>query len=148
MQFSINDGPLSGRDGKHVTSRAIRDRLMSEVKTNISIQVEDTGQSGVFNVSARGAMQIAVLAETMRREGFEVCVSRPMVITRRDEKNHLLEPFETLYVEAPGEYTQGILKAFVNRKGHMEHMETEASGRTLIEAVMPTRGLIGFELRA
>ena len=145
MQFSINDGPLSGRDGKHVTSRAIRDRLMSEVKTNISIQVEDTGQSGVFNVSARGAMQIAVLAETLRREGFEVCVSRPMVITRRDEKNHLLEPFETLYVEAPGEYTQGILKAFVNRKGHMEHMETEASGRTLIEAVMPTRGLIGFE---
>jgi GTP-binding protein len=145
MQFSINDGPLAGRDGKHVTSRAIRDRLMSEVKTNISIQVEDGEQSGVFLVSARGAMQIAVLAETMRREGFEVCVSRPMVITREDENGKTLEPYETVYVEAPGDYTQGILKAFVSRKGVMEHMETEASGRTLIEAVMPTRGLIGFE---
>jgi GTP-binding protein len=145
MQFSINDGPLVGRDGKHVTSRAIRDRLMSEVKINVSIQVEDGEQSGIFLVSARGAMQIAVLAETMRREGFEVCVSRPMVITKRDEAGKLLEPFETVYVEAPGEYTQGILKSFVTRKGVMEHMETEASGRTLIEAVMPTRGLIGFE---
>lgn len=145
MQFSINDGPLVGRDGKHVTSRAIRDRLTSEVKTNVSIQVEDGESSGIFLVSARGAMQIAVLAETMRREGFEVCVSRPMVITKRDENDKVLEPYETLYVEAPGEYTQGILKAFVTRKGIMEHMETEASGRTLIEAVMPTRGLIGFE---
>lgn len=145
MQFSINDGPLAGRDGKHVTSRAIRDRLMSEVKTNISIQVEDGEQSGIFLVSARGAMQIAILAETMRREGFEVCVSRPMVITRRDENDKLLEPFETVYVEIPSEYTQGILKAFISRKGIMDNMETEASGRTLIQAVMPTRGLIGFE---
>jgi GTP-binding protein len=145
MQFSINDGPLGGRDGKHVTSRAIRDRLMSEVKTNISIHVEDGEQSGVFLVSARGAMQIAVLAETMRREGYEVCVSRPTVITRRDDKGKLLEPYETVYVEAPGEYTQGILKCFVSRKGVMEHMETEASGRTLIECLMPTRGVIGFE---
>ncbi len=145
MQFSINDGPLAGREGKHVTSRAIRDRLMRELKTNISIQVEDTDTSGVFLVSARGAMQIAVIVETMRREGFEVCVSRPMVIYRRDEGGNLLEPFETLYIESPGEYTQGILKALVNRKGIMENMETEASGRTLIQAVIPTRGIIGLE---
>lgn len=145
MQFSINDGPLAGKEGKHVTSRAIRERLMHELKTNISIQVEDTDQAGVFNVSARGAMQIAVLVETMRRENFEVCVSRPTVIFRRDENDKLLEPFETLYVEAPGDYTQGILKSLVNRKGLMENMETEASGRTLIQAMIPTRGLIGFE---
>jgi GTP-binding protein len=145
MQFSINDGPLAGKEGKHVTSRAIRDRLMRELKTNISIQVEDTDLSGVFNVSARGAMQIAVLVEQMRREGFEVLVSRPVVIFRRDDAGKLLEPFETLYVEAPGDYTQGILKIMMNRKGIMEHMDTEPSGRTFIQAVIPTRGLIGFE---
>jgi len=82
MQFSINDGPYAGRDGKHVTSRAIRDRLMREVKTNISIEVSDSDRAGVFNVAARGAMQIAVLVETMRREGFEVLVSRPSVIIK------------------------------------------------------------------
>lgn len=145
MEFSINDGPLGGKEGKHVTSRAIRDRLMHELKTNISIQVEDTDQAGVFNVSARGAMQIAVLVEQMRREGYEVCVSRPTVIYRRDESGKVLEPFETLYIEAPGDYTQGILKALVNRKGVMENMETEASGRSLIQALIPTRGLIGLE---
>ena len=145
MQFSINDGPFAGKDGKHVTSRAIRDRLMRELKTNISIQVEDTDVSGVFNVSARGAMQIAVIVETMRREGFELCVSRPMVIFRRGDHGELLEPYETLYVEAPGDYTQGILKGLANRKGIMEHMETEPSGRTFIQAVIPTRGVIGFE---
>jgi len=145
MQFSINDGPLAGREGKHVTSRAIRERLMHELKTNISIQVEDTDQSGIFNVSARGAMQIAVLVETMRREGYEVCVSRPTVIYRRDEGGQLLEPFETLYVEVPGDYAQAILKSLVNRKGVMEDMQTEPSGRTFIQAVIPTRGLIGFE---
>jgi len=145
MQFSINDGPLAGKEGKHVTSRAIRERLMRELKTNISIQVEDTDMSGVFNVSARGAMQIAVLVEQMRREGFEVLVSRPVVIFRRDDNGKLLEPFETLYVEAPGDYTQGILKILMNRKGLMEHMDTEASGRVFIQATIPTRGLIGFE---
>jgi len=145
MQFSINDGPLAGKEGKHVTSRAIRDRLMHELKTNISIQVEDTDTAGIFSVSARGAMQIAVLVETMRREGYEVLVSRPTVIYRRDENGKLMEPFETLYIEAPGDYTQGILKALVNRKGLMENMDTEPSGRTFIQAVIPTRGLIGFE---
>jgi len=145
MEFSINDGPFAGKDGKHVTSRAIWDRLLREVKTNISIQVEETGEAGVFKVSARGAMQIAVLVETMRREGFEVLVSRPTVIMRRDEDGRLLEPFETLYVEAPAEFSQPIMKALTNRKGLLENMETEASGRTLIQASIPTRGLIGFE---
>ncbi|MEM6909965.1 MAG: translational GTPase TypA [Verrucomicrobiota bacterium] len=146
MQFSINDGPFAGKDGKHVTSRAIRDRLLREVKTNVSIHVEDTEEAGVFNVSARGAMQIAVLVETMRREGYELLVSRPTVILQRDEAGQLLEPWETLYVEAPSEYANAILKTLNERRGQLENMETmEASGRTLLTASIPTRGIIGLE---
>ena len=114
MQFSINNGPFNGRDGKHVTSRAIRERLDREIKTNISIEVSDAEQAGVFNVSARGAMQIAVLVETMRREGFELLVSRPSVITQRiDDK--LMEPFETLYVECPDDALCGLIKTLSYR---------------------------------
>lgn len=146
MQFSINDGPFAGRDGKQVTSRVIRDRLLREMKTNISIQVEDTDTAGIFNVSARGAMQIAVLVETMRREGFEVLVSRPMVIYRRDDQGKLMEPFETLYVEVPDQHVNGVMKLLLNRKGILEHMETrDGSSRTLMQAYIPTRGIIGFE---
>jgi GTP-binding protein len=90
-------------------------------------------------------MQIAVLVEQMRREGYELLVSRPTVILRRNDDGQLQEPFETLYVEAPDEFTQGILKALANRKGILEHMDVEASGRSLIQANIPTRGLIGFE---
>ncbi|MFC4992651.1 translational GTPase TypA [Rubritalea tangerina] len=143
MQFSINDGPYGGRDGKHVTSRAIRERLDREVKTNISIEVSDAEQAGVFNVAARGAMQIAVLVETMRREGYEVLVSRPSVITKRiDDK--LMEPFETLYVECPEDALGGVMKTLANRKARVENMGSNAHGSTL-EATISTRGLIGFE---
>ncbi|MEM9479189.1 MAG: translational GTPase TypA [Verrucomicrobiota bacterium] len=146
MQFSINDGPFSGRDGKHVTSRVIRDRLFREMKTNVSIHVEDTDEAGVFNVSARGAMQIAILVETMRRENYELCVSRPTVIVRRDENDRKLEPWETLYVEVPSEFANPIMKSLSDRRGMLEDMQAnEASGRTLITATIPTRGLIGFE---
>lgn len=143
MQFSINNGPFAGRDGKHVTSRAIRERLDREIKTNISIEVSDAEHAGVFNVSARGAMQIAVLVETMRREGFELLVSRPSVITKRvDDK--LMEPFETLYVECPDDALGGVMKTLANRKGRVENMGTNAHGATL-EATISTRGIIGFE---
>lgn len=146
MQFSINDGPFVGKDGKHVTSRVIRERLFRELKTNVSIHVEDTDQAGIFNVSARGAMQIAVLVETMRREGFEVLVSRPTVILQEDEKGKRLEPWETLYVEVPTEYSNPLLKTLHERKGVLENMETnDSSGRTLITANIPTRGIIGLE---
>ncbi|MGB2011365.1 MAG: translational GTPase TypA, partial [Akkermansiaceae bacterium] len=144
MQFSINDGPYGGKDGKHVTSRAIRDRLMREVKTNISIEVEDTDQAGVFDVAARGAMQISVLVETMRREGYEVLVSRPMVITQKGDNGEVLEPFETLFVEVPEDYTGGVMKTLANRRARIEDMGSNAHGAT-IEATISTRGLIGFE---
>ena len=146
MQFSINDGPFVGRDGKHVQSRAIRDRLFREMKTNVSIHVEDSDLAGVFNVSARGAMQIAVLVETMRREGFEVLVSRPTVIIKRDETDTRLEPWEVLYLEMPSEYANSILKVLNDRKGILQDMETnDVSDRSLITASIPTRGIIGFE---
>ena len=146
MQFSINDGPFAGKDGKHVQSRVIRDRLYREMKTNVSIHVEDSDTAGVFNVSARGAMQIAVLVETMRREGFEILVSRPTVIIKRDENDKRLEPWETLYLELPSEYANPLLKILNDRKGMLEDMTTnDTSGRTLITANIPTRGIIGLE---
>ncbi len=144
MEFAVNDGPYAGTEGKYVTSRQIRDRLLRETRTNISIQVEDTESAGVFRVSARGSMQIAVLVEQMRREGFEVLVSRPTVITRH-ENGQMLEPFETLYVEVPEEYVGGVMKCLTARRGRMENMTANAYG-SCIEATISTRGLIGFEL--
>ena len=146
MQFSINDGPFAGKDGKHVQSRVIRDRLFREMKTNVSIHVEDSELAGVFNVSARGAMQIAVLVETMRREGFEILVSRPTVIIQRDEDDKRLEPWEILYLELPAEYANPLMKILNDRKGILQDMVTnDTSGRTLITASIPTRGIIGLE---
>jgi len=144
MQFSINDGPYGGREGKHVTSRAIKDRLDREVKTNVSIEVSDTGKAGVFEVAARGAMQISVLVETMRREGFEVLVSRPMVITQKGENGEVLEPYESVFVEVPEDYTSGVMKSLATRRARIEDMGSNAHGAT-IEATISTRGLIGFE---
>ena len=144
MQFCINDGPLVGRDGKYVTSRQLRERLYREVKTNVSIQVQDTEKAGVFTLKARGAMQIAVLVETMRREGFEMLVSRPTVITR-EVKGHLHEPFESLWIEVPEECVGAILQNLANRKGQIVNMEKHPTF-TLIEAVITTRGLIGLEI--
>ena len=144
MQFAVNDGPLAGRDGKLVTSRQIRDRLFREMKTNISIQVEDSESSGVFNVAARGAMQIAVLVETMRREGFEVLVSRPTVIKKTIDGVEM-EPFETLWLEFPDDCTGGIMENLSNRRGKMTNMDTR-NGTVFLEAEIPTRGLIGLEI--
>ena len=144
MQFAVNDGPLAGRDGKLVTSRQIRERLLREMKTNISIQVEDSESSGVFNVAARGAMQIAVLVETMRREGFEVLVSRPTVIEKTVDGVEM-EPFETLWLEFPDDCTGGIIENLSNRKGKVTNMDPR-NGTVFLEAEIPTRGLIGLEI--
>ncbi|MBB5030541.1 translational GTPase TypA [Prosthecobacter vanneervenii] len=143
MQFAVNDGPLAGREGEHVTSRKIRDRLDREQKMNVTISVKDTDTAGIFDVSARGAMQIAVLVEQMRREGFEVLVSRPMVIMKR-VNDELVEPFETLYVDVPDDYLGGVMKSISERKGKIEDMSAH-NGRTSLQAYVPTRGLIGFE---
>jgi len=143
MEFAVNDGPFAGRDGKKVTSRQIRERLLKEMKSNISIRVDEATDGARFFVSARGAMQIAVLVETMRREGYEVLVSRPQVITQRVE-GQLCEPFEDAWIDVPDETVGGVMKNLASRKGQMTGMHAHA-GRTTIEAVVPTRGLIGFE---
>ncbi|MDR1281084.1 MAG: translational GTPase TypA [Opitutaceae bacterium] len=145
MQLCVNDGPLVGRDGKYVTSRQLRDRLYKEVKTNISIFVEDTGSAATFNVKARGAMQIAVLVETMRREGFELLVSRPTVIERTTPDGARQEPYETLWVEVPENSVGAIMQNLANRKGQITNMEKHNT-TTMIEATITTRGLIGFEV--
>ena len=143
MSFSVNDGPMAGREGDRVTSREIRDRLIREARTNISIKLEDLEGSTDFKVNARGAMQVAVVVEEMRREGFEVLVSRPTVIKKMiDGRSH--EPFETLYLEVPDDAVGGCMQSLANRKGQVENMSPN-KGRTSIEATIPTRGLIGFE---
>jgi GTP-binding protein len=144
MQFSVNDGPLGGREGDHVTSRKIRDRLMKESKANVAIQVRDTDLAGVFAVSARGSMQIAVIVEQMRREGFEVCVSRPVAITKKADDGSVLEPFETLWVESPEEYVGGIMKRLAARKARIDDIKPHTHSTTIV-ATIPTRGIIGFE---
>ncbi len=143
MTFSVNDGPYAGMEGDKVTSREIRDRLVREARTNISIKIEDTDKAAEFKVSARGSMQVAVLVEEMRREGYEILISRPTVIKRKiDGKWH--EPFETLYLEVPDESVGGCMQSLANRKGQLDSMSAK-NGRTFMEMTIPTRGLIGFE---
>jgi GTP-binding protein len=144
MQFVVNDSPLAGREGKFLTARHIRDRLVRETRTNVSIMLADTDAAGVFEVSARGEMQIAILVEQMRREGFEVMVSRPEVIYKKDDKGNTLEPFETVYVETPADKLGDILQNLANRKGEIVNMNHHQNSVS-VEAVIPTRGLIGFE---
>jgi GTP-binding protein len=144
MQFAVNDGPLVGTEGKLVTSRQLRERLMRELKTNVSIHIEDSEKAGVFNVKARGAMQVAVLVETMRREGFELLVSRPTVIEKVVDGKRM-EPYETVWIEVPDECVGSIMQNLANRKGVLTNMEKHPHS-TMIEATITTRGLIGMEI--
>ncbi len=146
MQFSVNDGPLVGQEGKLVTSRQLRERLMRELKTNVSIHIEDNpDKAGTFNVKARGAMQVAVLVETMRREGYELLVSRPTVIEKTGPNGERLEPYETVWIEVPDECVGAIMQNLANRKGQLTNME-KMPHSTMIEATITTRGLIGLEI--
>jgi len=144
MKICVNDSPLAGRDGKLLTARQIRDRLIKETRTNVSIMVSDTEIAGHFDIKARGEMQIAILVEQMRREGFEILVSRPEVIFKREEDGTLLEPLETLYVDVPTENLGDILQSLASRKAEITSMEHK-SHSVLVESTIPTRGLIGFE---
>jgi GTP-binding protein len=144
MEFAVNDGPLAGRDGKYVTSRQIRERLTREMKTNISLRMRDGTESTHFTLTARGSMQIAILVEQMRREGYEVLVSRPTVIFREGENGQKLEPFERIWVDIDTADMGPVLENLAKRKARVEDMQHRTGGVTLI-AVAPTRGLIGFE---
>src|SRR5438093_980390 len=144
MRILVNDSPFAGREGKFVTARHIKERLVRETRTNVSLEVNETETAGAFEINARGEMQIAILVEQMRREGYELMVSRPEVIFGRAEDGALLEPLENLYVDLPNENLGQILQSVANRKGEILGMDHHAS-RVSIEAIIPTRGLIGFE---
>ncbi len=144
MGILVNDGPLAGREGKLVTARNIRERLVRETRTNVSLSFKDTDQAGSFELSARGEMQIAVLVEQMRREGFELMVSRPEVIYKRNDRGDLLEPYENLSVDVPNDNLGDILQSLATRKAEITNMVHNPHS-VLVEAIIPTRGLIGFE---
>ncbi len=144
MQFAVNDGPLAGQDGKLVTARHIRERLLKEKRTNVSIRVADTAMPSIFEVSGRGEMQIAILVEQMRREGYEVLVSRPEVIYRKDKDGNVLEPIEKLFLEIPKETMGSVMENLAGRKAEITNMNHHGNDVS-IEAFIPTRGLIGFE---
>ncbi len=144
MQFAVNDGPFAGKDGNLLTARHIRERLMKEIRTNISLRVSPTDAPNIFDVEARGEMQIAVLVEQMRREGYEVLISRPEVIFKEGEDGKLLEPIEKLFLEIPQTSMGAVLENLSNRKADITSMDHNGD-IIVIEAIIPTRGLIGFE---
>ena len=144
MRILVNDSPFAGREGKFVTARHVKERLVRETRANVSLQMKETELAGSFEINARGEMQIAILVEQMRREGYEVMVSRPEVIFHRDENGALLEPLENLYVEVPNENLGEVMQTLAARKGEVVSMDHHAK-RVSVEAIIPTRGLIGFE---
>ena len=144
MRILVNDSPFAGREGKFVTARHVKERLVRETRANVSLQMKETELAGSFEINARGEMQIAILVEQMRREGYEVMVSRPEVIFQRDANGALLEPLENLYVEVPNENLGDVMQTLAARKGEVVSMEHHTK-RVSIEAIIPTRGLIGFE---
>jgi GTP-binding protein len=145
MAFAVNDGPLAGLDGKKVTARSIWERLEREGRANVSLQVAQTDNSKIFHVTGRGGMQIAVLVEQMRREGYEVLVSRPEVLKHQDENGKWLEPIEKVFLEVPQDAVGDVMEALATRKGNVTDM-APAGDRMTLEALVPTRGLIGFEI--
>jgi GTP-binding protein len=144
MLFMVNSGPLAGQDGNAVTIRQIRARLDKELRTNVALRVEDVNRSDAVKVSGRGELHLGVLIEEMRREGMELCVSPPEIITRRDENGQLLEPMEDVTIDVPLEYQGTVIEKLARRKGELMHMHNEGHGLIRLEFRTPTRGLIGY----
>ena len=143
MTFVVNDSPFAGKEGKFVTSRQVRDRLQKELLTNVALRVEDTDSPDRFAVSGRGELHLGILIETMRREGYEFQVSQPQVIFRTIDGTPC-EPFETLVLDVPEAAVGSCIERLGTRKGEMQNMENGEDGRTQMEFVVPSRGLIGF----
>jgi GTP-binding protein len=143
MELHVNNSPLAGREGKFITTRQIRDRLMKEVRTNVAMRVEETNSADIYKVSGRGELHIGILLENMRREGFEMAVSRPSVIVR--EINGVKqEPYEHVTVDVESEYQGTVIEKLGNRGAEMTHMDSNPDGSTRIEFICPTRALIGY----
>jgi GTP-binding protein len=143
MTFQVNTSPFAGKEGKYVTSRKIRERLYQELMHNVALRVEDTNDPDKFKVSGRGELHLSILIENMRREGYELAVSRPEVITKMvDGEMH--EPYETLAIDVPTEYQGSIMERLGSRRGDLKHMVSDDKGRVRLDYVIPSRALIGF----
>ncbi|WP_022698225.1 translational GTPase TypA [Euryhalocaulis caribicus] len=145
MTFRVNDSPLAGTEGKKVTSRMIRDRLFREAEGNVALEVTETGEKDAFEVAGRGELQLAVLIETMRREGFELGVSRPKVVVKKDESGALLEPIEEVVIDVDEEHSGAVVQKLSERKADLIEMVPSGGGRQRLVFHAPTRGLIGYQ---
>ncbi|MYL98755.1 translational GTPase TypA [Novosphingobium sp. FGD1] len=144
MRFAVNDSPLAGREGDKVTSRMIRDRLMREAETNVAIRVTESADKDSFEVAGRGELQLGVVIETMRREGFELGISRPRVLFGTDENGNRTEPYETVVIDVDDEHSGTVVEKMQRRKAELTDMRPSGSGKTRITFSAPSRGLIGY----
>lgn len=145
MTFSVNDSPFAGRDGSKVTSRMIRDRLMQEAESNVAIKITEADSKDAFEVAGRGELQLGVLIENMRREGFELSISRPRVLYKIDDDGNRLEPIEEVQIDVDDEHTGVVVEKMGLRKGEMVDMKPSGGGKTRIIFLIPSRGLIGYQ---
>lgn len=144
MNFMVNTSPLAGREGKFITSRQIRERLHRELKSNVALQVNDTDDETVFEVCGRGELHLTILIENMRREGYELAVSRPQVLLK-EEGGVMMEPYELLTVDIEDDHQGGVMEELGRRRGELQNMQPDGQGRTRLEYRIPARGLIGFQ---
>jgi GTP-binding protein len=144
MNFMVNTSPLAGREGKFVTSRQLRDRLDRELKSNVALRVNDTDDDTVFEVCGRGELHLTILLENMRREGYELAVSRPRVMFKEID-GVKCEPYELLTVDVEDAHQGGVMEELGRRKGDLQDMQPDGRGRTRLEYRIPARGLIGFQ---
>jgi GTP-binding protein len=145
MTFRVNDSPLAGTEGDKVTSRMIRDRLFREAEGNVALRVTESSERDAVEVAGRGELQLGILIETMRREGYELSVSRPMVLMRRAETGELEEPIEEVVIDVDDEFSGVVVQKMAERKAEMIEMRPSGGGRTRLVFYAPTRGLIGYQ---